>query len=193
VIFLKYSEIKENIKNNLVDKTFIESMLKRTYIPFLEKRVIVEELIDSFIYEEDGLIKVDLFDKQFFTNLKILSVYFDIENDLEFSELMELYDLLLENNYFSAFQCYIKDDLSALTLILESVLNEKIKYNNTLEGIIAKGINKLIDKLPDEKGMSKLIKDLPKQVNKIDPSKLKYVSDIVGWNNGTKKPEGETK
>lgn len=190
---MKYSEIKENIINNLVDKTFIQSILKRAYIPFLEKRVIVEELIDSFTYEEDGLIKVDLFDKQFFTDLKILSTYFDIENDLEFSELMKLYDLLMEHDYLSAFKYYIKDDLLILRELLESVLNEKIKYNNTLEGVIAKGINKLIEKLPDEKGMSKLIKDLPKQVNKVDPDKLKYLSEVIGWNNGTKKPEGESK
>lgn len=194
---MKYSEIKENIINKTVDKTFIESILKRTYIPFLEKKLIIEELISICTYEENGLIKVDLFDKQLFTDLKILSSYFDVENDLEVNELMELYDLLMKDNCFSIFEQCVKtewdNDILTLREMLESSLNEYVKNNNSLEGIVAKGINKLIDKLPDEKGMSKLIKDLPKQVNKVDPDKLKYLSEVIGWNNGTKKPEGESK
>lgn len=187
---MKLSEIKEQIKNGSFN---CESIYVRNYIPFLEKKVMVEKIIAGCIYEENGYLQVDLFDKQLFTDLKFLSAYFDIEDDVQFEELIEIYDLLIEHNYLNPMKDYIGEDWILFIDYLDKTLNEKIKYNNSLEGIVAKGINRLIDKLPDEKGMSKLIKDLPKQINKIDPNNLKFVSDIVGWNNGTKKPEGESK
>lgn len=186
---MKLSELKQRIESDAITKEFLESEISRYYIPFLEKKVIVEQIIDACTYVTDGIVRVDLFDKQFFTDIKILFAYYNIENDLDINELTEIYDLLVKSDWITAFEFLIKKDVALLRQMIDNSLDEYVKSNNSLEGIIAKAINKLIDKLPDEKSMNKIIKDLPKQINKIDPEKLKYISEAIGWNNGIKKSE----
>ena len=192
MISLKLSELKEIIINKNLDKESIESIIKRRYIPFLEKKVIVDQIIDTCTYTKNGVVRVDLFDKQFFTDLKVLFAYYDLEDDLDVNELTEFYDLLIEGNYLNTFKKNINsNDVQILEQMIDTSLDEYVRSNNSLEGVIANSIDKLIERLPDEKNMNKLIKDLPKQINKIDPEKLKYVSEVIGWNKGNKEVENQ--
>ena len=189
---MKLSELKEIIINKNLDKESIESIIKRRYIPFLEKKVIVDQIIDTCTYTKNGVVRVDLFDKQFFTDLKVLFAYYDLEDDLDVNELTEFYDLLIEGNYLNTFKKNINsNDVQILEQMIDTSLDEYVRSNNSLEGVIANSIDKLIERLPDEKNMNKLIKDLPKQINKIDPEKLKYVSEVIGWNKGNKEVENQ--
>ena len=59
---LKFSEIKDNI---LIRAFTVDSISKRTYIPFLEKQVIAENVVDMCIDNVDGVVKNNVLDNQF--------------------------------------------------------------------------------------------------------------------------------
>ena len=61
------------------------------------------------------------------------------------------------------------------------------KLDNSIEGIISKGLDKLLAKMPDNKGMAKFIKDITKQFDKINPEKLKFVKDAISWDKGVER------
>jgi YesN/AraC family two-component response regulator len=73
-------------------------------------------------------------------------------------------------------------------------INEKIeeiyKVDNSLQGIVSQGLNKLLDKIPNDKQLKSLGKSLIKDINKLDPEKYSYITQAMGWISGKTK-EGE--
>ena len=58
--------------------------------------------------------------------------------------------------------------------------------DNSMVNIVNQALNKLIIKIPDQNGLMKLIKELPKQFNKISPDSLKNLGKAMGINIGDK-------
>lgn len=163
--------INENLETN-------EIKIKK-YIPFVEKQVLVQRVVDLCLdFDQDtNMVKVNFFNKKLSIDSQIILMY----TDLEFAEedFIKQYDFLVENNYFDYIFSQINS--SELDMIYEAVeheIEQAIQLNNSIEGILAKGINKIVEKLPNEKSIKKILNDIPKSVNKIKPENLEILKGI---------------
>jgi len=85
---------------------------------------------------------------------------------------------------------FVSSEKEFIDYVLRKEIEQIQLVDNSLASVVNKQLNKLIAILPDQKGLAKLIKELPKQINKIDQSKLKFITDAIGWkNSGTEEKE----
>jgi len=169
------SEIKEQIE---AGKSVDDLLEVKQYLSIIEKNLIVNKIIDSCIVldEINGLSKIDYFYKKLTTDVSLLVNY----TNVEFSEnLIEDYDYLCENVGIERILSQIP--ITEIEFILDLVdceLAQIIKLNNSIEGILASKLDKLIDKLPTDKQIKSLSKSLVKDVNKLDWDKVPMLKEI---------------
>ncbi len=170
-------EIKEKIE---AGKSVDDLLEVKQYLSIIEKNLLVNKIIDSCITidEINGLSKIDYFYKKLTSDVSLLVNY----TNIEFSEnLIEDYDYLCENVGIERILNQIP--ITEVEFILDLVdceLTQIIKLNNSIEGILASKLDKLIEKIPDQKGIKKIMNDIPKQINKIKPENLEILKGIIG-------------
>ena len=174
---IKVSEIKEDYSNITIKK----------YIPFLVKQNIIENILLACVtIEEDGFKHIDHVMKRMAIEFSICNQVSNI--DMSEEDNLELYDSLKESGTVAYIMNNI--DQSEMSFITDSV-NEQIeeiyKVDNSFQNVVSQGLNKLLAKIPDDKGMTKFIKDISKQFDKLDPDKLKFVKDVTAWDKGVDK------
>lgn len=142
-------------------------MITKNYLPISTKKAIIDEVVkNSLITDDNGQLKIDFIGKEVSLNMAILSFY----TDLSLEEVD--YDTLSENGDLNK----IKEDLADEYLFIESMVNnilkQEIEIHNSLAGVINRNLSNLINRIPSEKEMSKLLKNLPKALEKISPETL---------------------
>lgn len=191
---------QEIVETNLITISEIiedfSNVIIKSYIPYVVKSTMIKNILDVVVFEnEQGLKTINysllslvkeivLFNN--YTNVSIFEDKEDDENNVE--DTVFVYDKLKEIGVID----YVLSQIPHEEFyFFDEVINKEIEQiqmvGNGVSSILAKTLNKIVEKLPDQKSLAKLIKNLPKQINKIDPDKLKYVSDAIGWNNGVKK------
>jgi len=175
------SEIKEQIE---ADKTVDDLLKVKQYLSIIEKNLIVNKVIDSCITidENNGLSKIDYFYKKLTTDVSLLVNY----TNVEFSEnLIEDYDYLAENVGIELILDQIPiNEVEFILDLVDFELAQIVKLNNSIEGILASKLDKLIDKLPTDKQIKSLSKSLVKDVNKLDWDKVPMLKEIWMTANG---------
>lgn len=170
------SELKKQIETGkIIDDGLIEV---KEYLPIVEKHLIATKIIDSSIIEnKNGLSQIDYFYKRITTDVSLLINY----ASLEFSdELINDYDYLSENGFIKKIIDKIpKTEVYFIEELVESELDQMIRIGNSLENVVASKLQQIIDKIPDEKAMKKLMKDIPKQINKINPENMEILKGFV--------------
>lgn len=178
---MQISELKTKIEEGNSIQDLIEV---KQYLSIIEKQLIGSKIIDSCIVidDESNLYKIDYFYKKFTSDVSFLVNY----TNLEFSEnLIEDYDYLAENVGIEWILNQIP--ISEVEFILDLVdceLAQIVKLNNSIEGILANRLQALINKVPDEKGIKKLMTEAQKQINKIKPENLEILKGLVGQGEG---------
>lgn len=162
-----------------------EDLEIKSYIPLIQKKNIIENIINISFVEENGIYKIDYVMKELFTILGVFINYTNkeipelyIDKNLNIEKAFELYDYLIELGIYDNLVLKI-DDIAALLDLLENEVIQKKDILNSIEGILANGINKLIEKLPSDKELIKMAKSLTKDLSKLNPEKMKYVNDVV--------------
>lgn len=151
----------------------------KPYIPVIEKKVIVERIIEGSINtDENGIVSVDYFNKLLLTEIAFINNY----TNLEFSDEDTIgeYDYLVENEVVKWILDKVKS--SELNFIYEMVydeLQQRVEIGNSLSNVVAVGINKLINKIPTDKDLAKLIKVAGKELKNFNPSKLKEIQEMM--------------
>ena len=174
---MQISELKTKIEEGKSIQDLIEV---KQYLSIIEKQLIANKIIDSCIAidDESNLYKIDYFYKKLTTDVSLLVNY----TNLEFSEnLIEDYDYLCENVGIERILNQIP--ITEVEFILDLVdfeLTQIIKLNNSIEGILASKLDKLIEKLPTDKQIKSLSKSLVKDINKLDWDKIPMLKDM--WN-----------
>jgi len=146
----------------------------KKYLPISIKKQICDTIVANSIIERDGMKFIDYVNKELSIDLAILQFYTDM--DIESIDIDKMYESGEINK--------IKDAIpySELHFITENVfymLEQEKEIYNSLSGVINRNLQKLIDKLPDEKSLSKFAKTTIKELNKINPDKYKYVNDVI--------------
>ena len=155
----------------------------KTYLPLMEKELIINKIIDTIVdVDENNLIKIDFIHLDFFFDIEILKSYFSIEipQDIDIKDLLNAYDYLCENDILSQLKTRIDEDYEYLVGLLDKEIKQKIENNNSISAVLAKTLNNIVNKLPDEKAMQKIINSIPKAINKIDKNNLEAITSALG-------------
>lgn len=175
---MKISELKQQIEEGKNYKDIIEFI---SYIPFVKKKIMCESIADSCIKEENGMIICDHCMKQLTTDIMLINNY----TNLEFNEesYVEEYDYLCENDIVDYVVGKIKKSETYFIqdMVWEEIEN-RMRINNTIEGILNRGLNKLADIINnnlDPKKINKLIKTVAKELRSLDFDKLEGLKGIM--------------
>jgi len=168
------SEIKQRLKSGEPIDAIITI---KPYLSHVEKKILCENIINASLdQDENGLVVADYFNRELTKNIGIIVNYTDIEMSEEF---LEDYDFLCEQGIVD----YIlnnmnKSDRYFIKSMVSKGIEQEIKIGNSIESILAKNLQNLIYKIPDEKFIKKLMNDIPKSINKIKPDNMAILKDL---------------
>lgn len=177
----KYNDVKSaDLKTKQV-----QGIIKRTYCPILEKKEILNLMLDKSVVEDD-IKHIDMFVNKLNFYSAIISIYTNIAPEKDENGIVksyEMYDLLIENNIMSTILEIIGErELGELTSVNGLLLDtwhmkntsSEAYVNNLVETASQKlgtyagfGMDKLADVLSDEKKMNKIMAALEKVAKKI--------------------------
>jgi len=185
---MQIQELKERINELpenqiLIISEILEGVEIKLYLSTIEKRIIVDNIINGCIeIDENSIMKVNFFNKKLISDISLVTNYtnliFSDDNSIEDYDFLSQYKIL--NHIIKHID---SDELDFIYNMVEDELEQQIIIGNSLESVIAKGLNKLIEKIPDEKSMNKLINNLPKSINKIKPENLAVLKGIFNQQN----------
>lgn len=153
----------------------------KKYNSVATKKQIIESIVNNSLVERDGLKFIDFVAFEMCLDLSLLNFYTDLDiNNIDYDEMCESGNLESIKNQipFAEIQ-FISDNA-------HRALEQECEIHNSIGGVLNRGLNKLLDRLPTEEGMKDVIAKLPQIINDADPSKLKFVAEAIGWNNGVK-------
>lgn len=149
--------------------------LKTNYISLSVKRAIVDQVVNNSIEYDEDLLLVDFIQKEMALTLSLLQFYTD--ENIENIDLDEYY----KNGKVDELKNLIpSSELSFLEKAIEYAIEEKKQTYNSLAGVLSRSIQKFIDKIPDEKSMSKLLKQVPKVMDNLSPENKEIFKGIMG-------------
>ena len=168
---IKVADIIKKIKKGNVNA--FDGIQIKDYLPISTKRLICEEIAKNSIIEQDGMKIKDSIAYEIAFDLIIVSFYTNVDIDENYDEACE-YKII----------DYIKDNMNQneREFISEHsyyMIQNEINNHNSIAGVVSRNLQKLIDKVPDDKQIKKLVTDIPKQINKIKPEQLELIKEII--------------
>lgn len=131
------------LKTDEQKSNFVQSMIYRTYCPVLEKKVILQTMLDkTIVSDKNGVEYIDMFLSKinFTTTILLLYTKFNIsKNDDSETTAFQDYDLLIERGFLNVISAAIgEDELNELTTINGLLMDNFYAKNKNLEAFIAK-------------------------------------------------------
>jgi hypothetical protein len=175
---MKINELKKSFEEN---KDYVPKIHVKGNAPIFEKIAFVDNLkADVIEVDERGMSKIKHFRKVMLVDTFLIKHYTTIEFDDEV-DVLEQYDFLMSKGIMTKIHQGIKSkcevEYMAFMDIIDKELEQEIHSTNSLEGVIASGIQSLIEKIPEEETLLELVKS-------IDPSKLKTLKKLFDFAKG---------
>jgi len=170
-------EIKEKLSTpEIIDLS--ELITIKPYLSHVEKKILCENIINASLEQnENGLFVCDYYNRELTKNISIIVNYTDININNE--EFLEDYDYLCEQGIIDyVLNSMNKNDRFFIKSMVSKNINQKISIENSIESVLAKNLQSLTSKIPDEKSIKKLINDIPKSINKIKPDNMAILKDL---------------
>ena len=152
------------------------------YLPFVHKQVLVNDYLEAVLKEDDnGMTYVDSLYSRFFKDVYILRDYTNLE--LSEESILDQYDYLMEKGIIHDIQNNIEYQIFE---ILDEEEHSRVIIANSIENVLAKSLNKILDKIPaiEGKKIDKWVEKLSKAISTFEPSKYKTIQDILKFNKG---------
>jgi len=198
--FIKISElINENgefdyaqFKDKLEVKKYLSIYTKQLLIEgFSDEEDSIVGIVDRCVIENDnGYFVVDYFSKQIVVDLTLIKHYSNLELDVETVNVngkeVNIYDYICENGVINE----VKEQITYYEYdkfmdLLDEAIHNKLQSENSIEANVVKVKNvlsnfadKIIEKLPDEKGIKRILVDAKNQINKIKPEQLNHLKEV---------------
>lgn len=182
---MNIKELKENLQNIENTASFMDEIPTRNYLPIFTKKYLVNSVCSDVVeFDENGLAYVDEIQKKISISIVTLIHYCDIEMTQDTDEdnaddIVETLDLLYETGVYNCIEEYIGEDLNELKLAVETEIENIKLRNNSLESIVAKGLSKIVNTLPNDKQIKSIIKTASKEFQKFEPSKMKEIQEMM--------------
>lgn len=147
---MKINELLTNVYSS--DFNWMEELEVKHYIPIMDKKMFVMDVISACTDEVDGFVSADRFKMNIYFNMKVLGLYTNLEIANDFDIMVEQYDLLCEKGVFNNLLSLFTDEYSVMCNTLESLLDELLIQNSIDMQVvrIANKISSTIDVLFDE-------------------------------------------
>lgn len=177
-----FNEIKAKIEN----KESLSIEVKK-YLPFVNKTLFVNDMINSCITENEKKMKmIDFTQKQLCFDIYILRDYADLEFDAD--SLIDQYDYLKENGAIEYIISIIEHkDKEELIKMVDQSLEQEVKTSNSLEGILNNGIQDVISKIPESSKIDKWVKSLVKTIKDFKPEQYSKLNELLDFSKGKEK------
>ena len=165
--------IMEKINQGTVGLTELGIEVKE-YLPISTKEIIINSLLDECLtYNVDnGTIECDYLLREIVLELMFLFQYTNIEiNEEDEINSFDVYDLFQKHGILE--QIFMKiphKEQYFISDILDRQIEQRLKFENSMEGIISKGIDMLvgiIDRNSNPKEIQKIIRTIGKEAQKI--------------------------
>lgn len=154
------------IKPNAISEYLKEKLEIKTYIPFRNKREIVELVVSQNTEEIDGIKKHDSINAYIGFVVAMLSAH----TSLEFSDdPVADYDVLAESGLLPLIITEFKESYDECDILLKMALAMELEDNN-INVLVGKFLNGILDKLD---GVGEVLKDKLRDIN---------LNDILGAN-----------
>ena len=185
---ISVKEFVDNYKKLTLDTlkdNYIKSIIYRTYVPVLEKKLFLQVMFDNSLIGEEPNRYVDTFLNQINTTIAILQLYTDLdmrknEGDKS-SKTFEIYDMLASNDLLNLiFNEIPSNQLKSILAINEQISETFYNQNNSTEAFLTKlvdrfsntfgaitngSIDALLEVLNDEEKINSIISKAKKNVN----------------------------
>lgn len=186
---MKFNDFQEKVLTGEISKESLEIK----YIGLATQNAIIDNIKSFSVSEENnGMKRINYILKELMTVLSIITnatniVIEDIYNEdetMNIEKALEVYNFLKEHEIYS--YILINGKFTDFLLMLENEFEMELNLSNTLQGVIATSLSKLINRLPSEEGMKDIIEKLPNIINNANPETLQFISQAIGWNKGIK-------
>lgn len=173
--------IEEAKKNNTVCKKIV----KTKYIPVLEKRQLAELVYQNSISEENGVIKVDSLSKYLIFTLLMLTKYTDLEfavdeNGAATEEAIREYDELCESGLINKIIAEFQEDYVRANEILNYVFQDNLAVNNTVEAVVGKAANHILNILDGFAGiLADKVDEMNVNLSNVDMGQLENIMNLL--------------
>ena len=170
------SENINTIKLSEINNEDFSNIKIKKYLPFPIKKIMIENILDVCKIQQNSLIKIDYSYLKIIKEISMITQYTNIEIP---EDIVSAYDYMKENKIIEYILDAIdRDEILFIDDVLKSEIRQIEKIDNSIENILSKTLNDLTSKIPDEKGLVKIIKEIPKSINKIKPETLEILKNI---------------
>lgn len=155
------------------------------YLPLQQKINLVGTMVESTINRENGLHIIDNNVLELAFRVLLVKEYTNLTLPKDY---MEAYDMLVSSGlYYTIYEHIPENERRDLRMALNNhieAVRDEYEQKNTIQYIIKDGLNKLIEKIPDEEGMKEFIKNASNELNNMNPENLKFVQEFLRFNKG---------
>jgi len=136
------------LKGEQLQQSIAKVIETKKYIGIKEKKVLIEDIINSCILYEDGVYKFDDIDKYIAFTMKTIEAYTNLEmsNDIEND-----YDILCEAGLLNAVIDTFGGEYENVNLLLQ-MRTDYILSSNNIEAQFGKFLTNILDKVDDLSG-----------------------------------------
>ncbi len=159
---------------NEISKDFGNIEYKK-YTSIAQKREIIHKLVE-LIEIKDGFAYIDETILDVFKVCEYIKAYTNLK--IENGKELLFYEFCRSNGIFDKVENI--NDVNLLDKMVCTEIDKKLDSYNSVSSVVRRGIDKLIDRIPNEKELQAFAKEIPSVVNKITPARLKYLSQLFG-------------
>lgn len=165
---MKVNELVEKInKDGKIPSTVAKKLIEIKYIPVMDKKKFVMDVIATCTDDVDNFIAVDRFKMNIYFDMRMVAAYTNLEIAHSFDDMIGQYDVLCEHGLLRQIIALFETEYSAMKLVLEDVLEELLVQNSIDMRVvkIANKISDLIDSIGDALGSFDVNSVLPEGTN----------------------------
>lgn len=130
------------INENAVANYLKQTLEIKTYIPFRNKRAIVESIVDANIMNEDGIKKIDSINQYISFVMAMLIAH----TSLEIVDPFEDYDALAESKLLPQIIAIFQESYNECQLLLNLCVQNELEENN-VNALVGKFLNGILGKI----------------------------------------------
>jgi hypothetical protein len=185
---MEIKDLKIEIKTRTLAELIEAGEIKITkYLPILGKESVCNSIVEFCVREnEEGLKFVDPIRKEIIVNMGKVANYTDMKINSDYGSAIDDYDFLKSSGILSDLRSEIGDDQWDMEYILDDMITTEIDTHNSVEAVINRALNvattvltSVAGSTPDSKEFKSLIREIAKQVNKINPDKLEMINRLA--------------
>lgn len=183
---MKIMEFIETVKKNPNQTTMAcKKLIKTRYLPVLEKRQLAELVYANSTEIENGVVKVDSLSKYLIFTLLMLTKYTNLEFSVDekgaaTEEAIREYDALCENGLLNPIIAEFQEDYARANEIMNYVFQDNLAVNNTVESVVGKAANGLLNILDGLANvLANKVDKMELDLSNIDTSQLENVMKLL--------------